>query len=81
MQRHGFDSWSEKTPPAVNQPSRVHHNYWACALEAGRRNCWGHVRATATEACGPRACASKQEKPLHQGALALQERVAPTCRN
>ena len=21
----------------------VHHNYWACALEPGSRNCWAHM--------------------------------------
>ena len=35
------------------------------------------LSAGTTKACAPRAQAPKQEKPLHQGVLASQQRVGP----
>ena len=41
--RHGFSPWSRKVLHAAEQLNPVHHNYWACALEPGGRNCWAHM--------------------------------------
>ena len=70
--------WEDATCRGAAKP--VLHNYWACALEPMSHNYWS-LRATATEACVPRACALQQEKPPQWEAHAPQQRVAPACRN
>ena len=63
------------------------HNYWAHKPQLPKPMCSrAHVlqllslRAAATEACMPRACAPQQEKPLQWEAWAPQWRVAPAHR-
>ena len=71
--------WEDTTCRGATKP--VRHNYWACALEPASHNYWAHVRATTTEARGPRACAPQQEKPPQWEARAPQRRVAPARHN
>ena len=58
----------------------VHHNDWACSLEAWEPQLLS-PRATTTEAHVPRARAPQQEKPLQWEAHAPQRRVAPARHN
>ena len=70
--------WEDPMCCGATKP--VCHNYWACALEPASHNYWD-LRATTTEVRTPRARAPQQEKPPQWEACALQQRVAPACRN
>ena len=77
--RHRFDPWSGNIPHTSEQPalqSKLHYNYWACALELGSHNSW--TQAPQLLKPLPRATAPQQEKPPPQWeACSLQLESSP----
>ena len=67
--KQGTPVWSLvwEHPPCCGASKPVNLSYWAWALSP---------RATATEACGPRACAP-QEKPPQRAVCTRQRRLPP----
>ena len=80
MQGTKVQALVREDPTCREATKPVCHNNWACALEPASHNYWS-LRATTTEARGPRARGLQQEKPPQGEAHALQRRVAPTRRN
>ena len=57
-------------PTCRGAPKPVHHNYWACALEPGRRNYWAHepqlLKPTRLEPVLRNKRSHRNEKPVHR---------------
>ena len=66
--------WEE--PTGRWTAKRMHHTYWACALEPRSCNSWAHLPRL-LKPVHPRACALPQEEPPQWEAQALQLESSP----
>ena len=70
--RHGFDPRVRRDPTCRKAAKPEHHNYWPCALELTRHNCWS-LSALESVLCNMRAHCNES---THRN-----QRAAPVCCN